>query len=88
MSSPDTSLISWSFALAALGYLVLAGYLVSFGSNWRTGLRARRIVYRYRAVGAVGEPVVACRVDTWSAAGHRRQQYSIFAATACGMPSC
>lgn len=44
MSSPDTSLISWSFALAALGYVALAGYLVSFGSSWRASLRARRIV--------------------------------------------
>ena len=44
MSSPDTSLISWSFALAALGYVLLAGYLVSFGSSWRASLRARRIV--------------------------------------------
>ena len=46
MSSPDTSLISWSFALAALGYVALAGYLVSFGSSWRASLWARRSQHR------------------------------------------
>lgn len=44
MDSADTSLITWSFGLAALGYLVLAGYLFSFGEEWRSSARAKRVI--------------------------------------------
>lgn len=44
MDIADTSLITWSFGLAALGYLVLAGYLFSFGVEWRASPRAKRLV--------------------------------------------
>lgn len=43
MDIVDTSLISWSFALAALGYVALSAYLFSFGSDWRVNLQTRRI---------------------------------------------
>lgn len=44
MDIADTSLITWSFGLAALGYLLLAGYLFSFGEEWRASSRAKRLV--------------------------------------------
>lgn len=44
MDATDTSLITWSFGLAALSYLSLTGYLFSFGKDWRASTRARRIV--------------------------------------------
>lgn len=44
MDIADTSLVSWSFGLAALGYLSLSAYLFSFGRDWRTSVWARRIV--------------------------------------------
>lgn len=44
MDVTDTSLITWSFGLAALGYLTLTGHFFSFGKDWRSSTRARRIV--------------------------------------------
>lgn len=44
MDTVDTSLISWSFALAALGYVALSAYLFSFRSYWRSTIRGRRII--------------------------------------------
>lgn len=44
MDVSDTSLIAWSFGLAALGYLALTIYLFSFGKEWRESVRAKRIV--------------------------------------------
>ena len=44
MGIPDTSLIVWSFGLAALGYLALTAYLFSFGTEWRDSTRAKRVV--------------------------------------------
>ncbi|MCG2577769.1 PEP-CTERM system histidine kinase PrsK [Dechloromonas sp. XY25] len=44
MDATDTSLITWSFGLAALGYVTLTGHFFSFGKDWRSSTRARRIV--------------------------------------------
>lgn len=44
MDITNTSLIAWGFGLAAFGYLSLSIYLLSFGSDWRTGTRPRRMV--------------------------------------------
>lgn len=44
MDVTNTTLISWSFGLAALGYLLLLVYLVSFSHDWRASLNARRMV--------------------------------------------
>lgn len=44
MDTVDTSLISWSFALAALGYVALTAYLFSFRGYWRSSIRGRRII--------------------------------------------
>lgn len=44
MDVSDTSLISWSFGLAALGYMALTVYLFSFGKEWRDSARAKRVV--------------------------------------------
>jgi putative PEP-CTERM system histidine kinase len=44
MDISSTSLIAWGFGLAALGYLSLSIYLLSFGSDWRSGARPRRMV--------------------------------------------
>jgi len=44
MDVTNTTLISWSFGLAALGYLLLLVYLVSFSRDWRASVNARRMV--------------------------------------------
>ena len=44
MDVTNTTLISWSFGLAALGYLSLMAYLVSFSTDWRSSVNARRMV--------------------------------------------
>lgn len=44
MDVTNTTLISWSFGLAALGYLLLLVYLVSFSHDWRASVNARRMV--------------------------------------------
>lgn len=44
MDITNTSLIAWGFGLAAFGYLSLSIYLLSFGSDWQTGTRPRRMV--------------------------------------------
>lgn len=44
MDTTSTSLIAWGFGLATLGYLLLSIYLLSFGSNWRTEKRPKRMV--------------------------------------------
>jgi putative PEP-CTERM system histidine kinase len=44
MDITSASLISWSFGLAAFGYLSLSIYLFSLGSDWRSGTRPRRMV--------------------------------------------
>lgn len=44
MDTVDTSLISWSFALAALGYVALTAYLFSFHGYWRSSIHGRRII--------------------------------------------
>ena len=44
MDVTNASLISWSFGLAAFGYLSLSVYLLSFGRDWRSGVHGRRIV--------------------------------------------
>lgn len=44
MDVTNISLASWSFGLATLGYLTLASYLFSFGKDWRSSIRARRVV--------------------------------------------
>ncbi len=44
MDVTNTTLISWSFGLAALGYLLLLVYLVSFSHDCRASLNARRMV--------------------------------------------
>jgi putative PEP-CTERM system histidine kinase len=44
MDVTNTTLISWSFGLAALGYLLLLVYLVSFSHDWRSSVNARRMV--------------------------------------------
>lgn len=44
MDVTNTTLISWSFGLAALGYLLLLVYLVSFSRDWRSSVNARRMV--------------------------------------------
>lgn len=44
MDVTNTTLISWSFGLAALGYLLLLVYLVSFSNDWRSSVNARRMV--------------------------------------------
>ena len=44
MDITNTSLIAWGFGLAAFGYISLSIYLLSFGSDWRTGTRPRRMV--------------------------------------------
>ncbi|PKO46729.1 MAG: PEP-CTERM system histidine kinase PrsK [Betaproteobacteria bacterium HGW-Betaproteobacteria-4] len=44
MEITGASLITWSFGLAAFGYLALWIYLISFGTDWRSGVRTRRMV--------------------------------------------
>ncbi|PKO28450.1 MAG: PEP-CTERM system histidine kinase PrsK [Betaproteobacteria bacterium HGW-Betaproteobacteria-5] len=44
MEMTSVSLITWSFGLAAFGYLALWVYLISFGADWRSGVRTRRMV--------------------------------------------
>ena len=44
MDISSASLSPWSFGLAAFGYLSLAIYLFSFGSGWRSSIRAKRMV--------------------------------------------
>lgn len=44
MDVTNATLISWSFGLAALGYLSLMAYLVSFSTDWRSSVNARRMV--------------------------------------------
>ncbi|UCV17300.1 XrtA/PEP-CTERM system histidine kinase PrsK [Ferribacterium limneticum] len=44
MEITSASLITWSFGLATLGYLALWIYLISFGADWRSGLRTRSMV--------------------------------------------
>lgn len=43
MDTANTALAFWSFALAALGYLALSGYLVSLRGDRRVSTRTRRI---------------------------------------------
>lgn len=57
MDITTTSLIVWGFGLATFGYLSLSIYLLSFGSDWRTGTRPRRMV------------VVASLSTLWALAG-------------------
>jgi len=45
MEITSASLITWSFGLAAFGYLMLWIYLISFGTNWRSSVHTRRMVY-------------------------------------------
>jgi putative PEP-CTERM system histidine kinase len=44
MDVTNATIIAWSFGLAALGYLSLLVYLISFSSDWRSSMNARRIV--------------------------------------------
>ncbi|UCV24711.1 XrtA/PEP-CTERM system histidine kinase PrsK [Ferribacterium limneticum] len=44
MNITSASLIAWSFGLAAFGYLSLSTYLFSFGREWRSTIRAKRMV--------------------------------------------
>ena len=44
MDISSASLIAWSSGLAAFGYVSLSIYLFSFGSEWRAGIRARRML--------------------------------------------
>jgi putative PEP-CTERM system histidine kinase len=44
MDIASTSLLAWTFGLAALGYAVLTGYLFSFGNAGLRTLRSRRVV--------------------------------------------
>lgn len=44
MNITSASLIAWSFGLAAFGYLSLSTYLFSFGWEWRSTIRAKRMV--------------------------------------------
>lgn len=44
MESTSAALTTWSFGLAAFGYLALWIYLISFGADWRSGVRTRRMV--------------------------------------------
>lgn len=44
MDSTSSALSTWSFGLAAFGYLALWIYLISFSTNWRSGVRTRRMV--------------------------------------------
>lgn len=44
MEITSASLITWSFGLAAFGYLALWIYLISFSADWRSGVRTRRMV--------------------------------------------
>lgn len=57
MDIKNTSLIAWGFGLATFGYLSLSIYLLSFGSEWSTGARPRRMV------------VVASLSTVWAFAG-------------------
>ena len=57
MDITNASLIAWGFGLATLGYLSLSIYLLSFGSDWRAGIRSRRMV------------VVATLSTIWALAG-------------------
>lgn len=44
METTSAALTTWSFGLAAFGYLTLWIYLISFGADWRSGIRTRRMV--------------------------------------------
>jgi putative PEP-CTERM system histidine kinase len=44
MDISSASLIAWSSGFAAFGYVSLSIYLSSFGSEWRAGMHARRMV--------------------------------------------
>lgn len=44
MDSETASLLAWSFGTAGVGYCLLAGYLVSLGTQWRVGRRARAML--------------------------------------------
>lgn len=44
MDITNTSLITWGFSLAALGYLSLSLFLLSVNQEWRTSIRPRRMV--------------------------------------------
>lgn len=45
MPQESNSLLAWSFGLSTAGYLLLAGYLLSLGHEWRGGIRARAMLY-------------------------------------------
>lgn len=45
MEITSASLINWSFGLAAFGYLALWVYLLSFGTDWRSSIHTRRMVF-------------------------------------------
>jgi putative PEP-CTERM system histidine kinase len=57
MDITSASLSPWSFGLAVVGYLSLSIYLFSFGSGWRSGIRAKRML------------VVATLSTLWAIAG-------------------